>query len=216
MEAVADWSEMDGPASKVAPSSLSMSGRTIVLVLAVALLVASYTYLRTVTSQSGVRAHIDEIFRPLSPPPPRLVVCTDSMDAACAQRAADRIGTTVAWLDEPPGYELEWMLANDRTVSPADGVIATQYFLGADGHGMFEVVTSVPPLGDPPTPRSRAIFNGTDHGKMWVDEQFGVVSIGWAHDGVEYLITAQPRPWDPLTVEQAWKTVRYASPKTSS
>jgi hypothetical protein len=45
------------------------------------------------------------------------------MDAACAQETANRIDTTVAWLDEPAGYELEWMFATADPVIPDEGVI---------------------------------------------------------------------------------------------
>ena len=143
------------------------------------------------------------------------------MDSTCAQEAADRIGMTVAWLDEPAGYQLEWLVANRHPVDPAipdGGVIATQYFLGgADGRGMFEVMTSVPPLpSGPPSSRSRSVSNGTDTGSLWVDEVFGTASIDWTHDGIEYLITAQPLPWDPSAVVDAWKTIQYASPDADS
>jgi hypothetical protein len=187
---------------------------------AITLAGAAYITYATLQPDAADRALIDEMSRPLSPPSARLVVCKGAMDAACAQEAADRIGTTVAWLDEPAGYELEWFVAN-RHPEPVDpavpdhGVIATQYFLGgADGRGMFEVMTSVPPLPvGPPPPRSRSVSNGTDTGSVRVDEVFGTASIEWTHDGIAYVITAQPRPWDPSAVVDAWKTIRYASPQ---
>jgi hypothetical protein len=186
------------------------------MVLAIALAIGSAVYLWYQEVQTSNRARIDELFRPLSPPPARLVTCRGAMDAACAQTAADRIGITVAWLDAPPGYRLEWMLANDRTVSTEVGVIASQYFLGSDGRGMFEVVTSVPPIGDgPPPTRAQSLSHGADTGSLWVDARFGIVSIEWTHEGIVYLITAQPRPWNPDAVVDAWRTIHYASPATT-
>jgi hypothetical protein len=94
---------------------------------------AAYVTYMTMQLNAANRALIDQMFRPLSPPPARLVVCKGAMDSICAQEAADRIGTTVAWLDELAGYELEWLVANrhaepvDRAIL-GDGVIATQYF----------------------------------------------------------------------------------------
>jgi hypothetical protein len=193
------------------------------MVAATAIVFAGAAYVTYMTMQldTADRALIDQIFRPLSSPPARLVVCRGEMDSACAQEAADRIGTTVAWLDEPAGYQLEWLVANRHVepVDPAvpdDGVIATQYFLGgAGGRGMFEVMTSVPPLveSSPPPRPHRSVWNGTDTGTLWMAEVSGTASVEWMHDGITYLITAQPRPWDPSAVVDAWKTIRYASPQ---
>jgi len=189
------------------------------MVAAAAIIFASAAYI-TVHNDATRRADEalrDEMLRPLSPPPARLLVCRGAMDAACAQDAADRIGTTVAWLDEPAGYGFEWFVANRHPVDPAipDAVVATQYFVGgADDRGMFEVMTSVPPLpGAPPPPRSRSVSNGTDAGSVWMDEVSGTASVEWTHDGITYVITAQPRPWDPSAVVDAWKTIQYASPQ---
>jgi hypothetical protein len=185
------------------------------VVLAVAVVAVGATSVTYTTMQRDVSivALRDEMFRPLSPPPTRLVVCRGAMDAACAQETANRIGTTVAWLDEPAGYGLEWMFATADPVIPDEGVIATQFFVTADGHGMFEVLTSVPPMPESsPPPQSRSVSNGTDTGSMWMDEVTGTASVVWTHDGIEYLITAQPRPWDPSAIIDVWKTIRYASP----
>ena len=200
------------------------SRRRMFLVAALAVVFAGGAYIAHMTmhrdaADEALRA---EMLRPLSPPPARLTICKGAMDAACAQDAADRIGTTVAWLDEPAGYELEWFVANRHAESvdpatPEDGVIATQYFVGgADGRGMFEVMTSVPPLpSPPPPPRSRLVSNGTDTGSVWMDEASGTASVEWTHDGIVYIITAQPRPWDPSAIVGAWKTVQYTSPASS-
>jgi hypothetical protein len=193
------------------------------MVAAAAIVFAGAAYVMYMTMQldAADRALIDQMFRPLSSPPARLVVCRGEMDSACAQEAADRIGTTVAWLDAPVGYRLEWLVANryvepvDPTV-PDDGVIATQYFVGgADDRGMFEVMTSLPPLveSSPPPQSHRSVSNGTDTGSLWMAEVSGTASVEWMHDGIAYLITAQPRPWDPSAVVDAWKTIRYASPQ---
>jgi hypothetical protein len=192
------------------------------MVASAAIVMAGATYITYTTLQRDAadRALIDEMFRPLSQPPARLVVCKGAMDAACAQEAADRIGTTVAWLDEPAGYRLEWLVTNRHAepVDPAvpdDGVIATQYFVGgADDRGMFEVMTSVPPLVESSPPQSRrSVSNGTDTGSFWMAEVSGTASVEWTHDGITYLITAQPRPWDPAAVVDAWQTIQYASPQ---
>jgi hypothetical protein len=193
------------------------------MVAATAIVFAGAAYVTYITVQldAADRALIDQMFRPLSSPPARLVVCRGEMDSACAQEAADRIGTTVAWLDAPAGYQLEWLVANRHVepVDPAvpdDGVIATQYFLGgAGGRGMFEVMTSVPPFveSSPPPQPHRSVSNGTDTGTLWMAEVSGMASVEWMHDGITYLITAQPRPWDPSAVVDAWKTIRYASPQ---
>ena len=192
--------------------------------MAVAVLFAGAAYITHAQMQHDAadEAFRDEMLRPLSPPPARLTVCKGAMDWACAQDAADRIGTTVAWLDEPAGYELEWFVANRHAeavdpATPDDGVVATQYFLGGtDGRGMFEVMTSVPPLLSPPPPfRSRLVSNGTDTGSFWMAEASGTASVEWTHNGIVYVITAQPRPWDPSAIVDAWKTIQYAPPRLS-
>jgi hypothetical protein len=80
---------------------------------------------------------------------------------------------------------------------------------------MFEVMTSLPPLveSSPPPQSHRSVSNGTDTGSLWMAEVSGTASVEWMHDGIAYLITAQPRPWDPSAVVDAWKTIRYASPQ---
>jgi len=191
---------------------------TKLVVATIIMSVASAAYLTHVADQrdDGNRALIDDVIRPLSPPPARLVVCKGSMNAACARRTAERIGTTVAWLEEPAGFQLEWMFATADPVIPEGGVIATQYLVASESSGMLEVLTSVPPLPtSAPPSQSRLVSDGTDRGTMWFDERLGVASIVWTHDGVEYLITAQPRPWDPSAVVDVWRTIRYASPKNS-
>jgi hypothetical protein len=191
------------------------------MVAAVAILFAGAAYVAyTMHRDAADEALRDEMLRPLSPPPARLTVCKGAMDSACAQDVADRIRTTVAWLDEPAGYKLEWFVADRHAEAvdpsaPEDGVVATQYFVGGtDGRGMFEVMTSVPPLpSPPPPPRSRIVSNGTDTGSVWMDEQSGTASVEWTHDGIVYVITAQPRPWDPSAIVDVWKTIQYASPR---
>jgi hypothetical protein len=186
------------------------------MVAAAAIVLASAAYFTYTTMQRDAadRAHLDQMLRPLSPPPARLVVCKGAMDSICARDAADRIGTTVAWLDEPAGYELEWMFATADPVIPDEGVLAVQYFVTPDGHGMFEVLTSVPPLveSSPPPQSRRSVSNGTDTGSFWMAEASGTASVEWTHDGITYLITAQPRPWDPSAVVDAWKTIQYSTP----
>ena len=213
---------MEPSAVQVFTSPPGRSRRRMFVVMAVAVLFAGAAYIAYTTTQRDAadRALIDQMFRPLSSPPARLVVCKGAMDSACAQDAADRIGTTVAWLDEPAGYELEWFVANRHAeavdpATPEDGVVATQYFLGGtDGRGMFEVMTSVPPLpSPPPPPQSRLVSNGTDTGSFWMAEASGTASVEWTHNGIVYVITAQPRPWDPSAIVDAWKTIEYASPR---
>jgi hypothetical protein len=209
---------METEAAQTSPPAPARSTRRRLVVLAVAIVVVGVALITRLDAAS--EALIDQMFRPLSSPPARLVVCNGVMNWACAQRAADRIGTTVAWLDEPPGYRLEWFVANRHAeaMDPAssDGVIATQYFVGgSDDRGMFEVVTSAPPLPfGPPPPRPLSVSNGTDAGSFRVDEVFGTASIEWTHEGITYVITARPRPWDPAAVVDAWKTIRYTSPKS--
>lgn len=185
------------------------------LAAALLVVVAAYVAVVAVHENAANRALIDEMFKPVSRPPARLVVCEGVMDSACAQDAADRIGTTVAWLDGPAGYDLEWMFATANPVMPDEGVIATQYFVGEDGYGMFEVLTSVPPLPSGAPPQSRFVSNGPDRGSVWMDETTGIASVEWSHDGIKYVITAQPRPWDPSAVVEAWKTIHYTSPNSS-
>jgi hypothetical protein len=182
------------------------------LVLGVAVVFAGAAYITYTTMQRDAanRALIDEMFKPISPPPARLVVCRGTMDAACAQAAADKADTTVAWVNEPAGYELAWVMA---ALGPKGKAIASQYLVGADGQGLMEVVTSVPPTpGGHASPPSRSVSDGTDNASVWLDAAFGVVEMEWTHDGIEYGIFAQPRPWDPSAIVDAWKTVQYASP----
>jgi hypothetical protein len=217
-----DDKSMEASAVQTPTSPPARSRRPIFVILAVAVVFVgaasiAYTTMHRDAAGEALRA---EMFMPLSPPPARLTICKGAMGSACAQDAADRIGTTVAWLDEPADYELEWFVANRHAeaVDPAtsdDGVVATQYFLGGpNGRGMFEVMTSVPPLpSPPPPPRSRLVSNGTDTGSFWMDEASGTASVEWTHNGIVYVITAQPRPWDPSAIVDAWKTVQYASPR---
>ena len=185
------------------------------VVLAALIVFAGAAYITYTTMQRDAanRALIDEMFRPLSPPPARLVVCKDRMDATCAQAAADKADTTMAWVNEAAGYELAWVMA---ALSPDGKAIASQYLVGADGQGLMEVVTSVPSAsGGHTSPPSSSVSNGTDTASVWLDHAFGVVEMEWTHNGIEYGIFAQPRPWEPSAVVDAWKTIQYASPGLS-
>jgi hypothetical protein len=147
----------------------------VVLGLVVAILLVGTAYITYTTTQrdAAVVTRREEMLKPLSPPPAPLLVCKGVMDPACAQETADRLGTTIAWLDDPAGYELEWMFATADPVIPDEGVLAVQYFVTPDGHGMFEVLTSVPPLveSSPPPQDRRPVSNGTDTGSTWMDGQ---------------------------------------------
>ncbi len=43
--------------------------------------------------------------------PDRFIVCQAHMSATCAEEAAHRVGFTVAWLEPPPGFELQEFVA---------------------------------------------------------------------------------------------------------
>jgi hypothetical protein len=182
--------------------------------LAAVVVVTGVAYIGQESVQSEDREALDDIFQPLFPPPARMVVCEGTMDATCAQTAADRVATTVAWLDEPAGYELAWVIASRNPGDPDGPAIASQNLVGTDGRGFMEVVTSVPPMpGGHTSPPSRSVSNGEDTATVWVDDVFGVVEMEWTHGGIEYGMFAQPRPWDPSAVIEVWKTVRYTSPR---
>ena len=206
---------MEASAFQTPPPARSRRGVVFGLVVATLLVGAAYITYTTTQGDASTGARRNEMLRPLSPPPARLVVCKGALDAACAQETADRLGTTIAWLDDPAGYELEWMFATADPVIPDGGVIAVQYFVTPDGHGMFEVLTSVPPLveSSPPPQSRRSVSNGADTGSVWMAEASGTASVEWTHDGITYLITAVPRPWDPWAIVDAWKTIQYTSPR---
>ena len=132
-----------------------------------------------VTMQRETTEMLDTFFKPVSPPPGRLSACTQIMEPSCARIAAKRIGTTVAWLDEPGGYELAWLFATHQPVIPDQGVIAVQYFVGSDGHGMMELVTSVPPIPAEQMTPSRSVSNGEDIATIWLDDVLGILSLEW-------------------------------------
>ena len=62
---------------------------------------------------------------------------------------------------------------------------------------------------------SKLWLTASRSGQGVIHEVFGTTSVEWTHDGITYLITAQPRPWDPSAVVDAWKTVQYATPRHS-
>jgi hypothetical protein len=184
-----------------------------VVIVAASILLASAVYLmyEGMPRDAANEALLNDLFRPKSPPPARMKVCEGTMDAACAQEAAEQTFTTFAWIDEPEGFKLEWVMATGDPEGPA---VASQYLLGANGQGMIEVVTAVPAIAvQPGTPPTASVSNGTDTASVWIDEELGFVSMEWTHDGIGYVLTAQPRPWDPSGVVEVWKTVRYTSPK---
>ena len=168
--------------------------------------VASVAY----ASYTSMRPESLPTFTPRSSPPARLVLCEGTMDVACAQDAAERAFTTVAWMDEPSGYNLAWVWA---TGEPGGSSVAMQYLLDADGQGAIEVVTAIPAIDvEPGTPPSRLVSNGDDTASVLINDELGWVAIDWTHDGIGYLISAKPRPWKPDAIVDAWKTIKYASP----
>jgi hypothetical protein len=188
----------------------------VVLAVAIVLAGAGYITLDAMQRDAANDALLNDLFKPKSPPPARMMVCEGTMDSACAQEAAEQSFTTVAWIDEPAGYELAWVIATGNPESPDGPAIASQYLLGTDGQGMIEVVTGLPAIDvEPGTPPSDSVSNGTDTASVWIDDEFGLVSMEWTHEGIGYVITAQPRPWDHSAVVDAWRTIQYASPEPS-
>jgi hypothetical protein len=176
------------------------------LVLAFVFVAASVAY-ASYTSKPPERL---PTFTPRSSPPARLVLCEDTMDVSCARDAAERAFTTVAWMDEPSGYKLAWVWA---TGHPDGSSVAMQYLLDADGQGAIEVVTAIPAIDvEPGTPPTRFVSNGDDTASVLINEELGWVAIDWTQDGIGYLISAKPRPWNPDAIVDAWKTIQYASP----
>lgn len=185
----------------------------VILVASMVLLTVGYLAIEANQRDAAYEALLNDLFRPKSPPPARMMVCEGAIDPACAQDAADQAFTTFAWLDEPAGYELAWVIATGDPKSPDGPAIASEYLLGSDGLGMMEVVTSLPAIEvEPGMPPTSSVSNGTDTASVWVDEDFGLVSMEWTHEGIGYVLTAQPRPWDLSMVVEAWKTIRYTSP----
>jgi hypothetical protein len=202
---------MDAAVQTREPSPAKSPWRTFLIVaVSISIVCVGYLTIEAMWSDAANQALLNDLFRPKFPPPARVVVCEGAMDATCAQEAADEAFTVFAWLKEPTGYDLAWVAA---TGNPKGPTLATEYLLDSDGEGMIEVVTAVPAIGvEPGTSSVSSISNGTDTASVWVDEQFGVVSIEWTHERIGYLITAQPRPWDPSAVVEAWKTIRYTAP----
>jgi hypothetical protein len=184
----------------------------VILVASMVLLSAGYLAIEA-NHRDAANEALNDLFRPKSPPPARMMVCEGVMDSACAQDAANQAFITFAWLDEPAGYELAWVIATGDPKSPDGPAIASEYLLGSDGLGMIEVVTALPAIEvEPGTPPTSSVSNGTDTASVWVDREFGLVSMEWTHEGIGYVLTAQPRPWEPTTVVEAWKAIRYTSP----
>jgi hypothetical protein len=121
---------------------------------------------------------------------------------------------TVAWISEPTGYELAWLAASRNEEGPNGPAVASQYLVDADGRGWTEIVTAVPAIEVEPgdTPPILLSHDG-DTASVWIDETLGLVSIEWTHDDIGYVLTAQPRPWDPTSVMNVWKQMRYAGPR---
>jgi hypothetical protein len=146
-------------------------------------------------------------------PPARMIVCRGSMEAACARAAASRAGMTVAWIDEPAGYELAWMAASTNEGDIERPALARLYLVDGDGPGWIEIVTAVPAITvEPGRDPGTSISDDGHAASVWVDDTLGLVSIEWLHDGEGYVLTAQPRPWDPTAVIRHWKRMRYAAP----
>jgi hypothetical protein len=213
---LADWVGMDASQAQTPVSPAAPSRRRWLVVLATVVLVAGVA---SITYSSRQRddandALLNDLFKPASPPPARMMVCEGAMDATCAGAAAERVAIAFAWVDEPMGYELAWVIASRNPGNPDGTAIASQYLVGADGQGFMEVVTSVPPIpGEFPSPPSRSVSNGIDTATVWEDDELGVIQLEWTHDGVEYVLTAQPRPWDPSAVIEVWKTIQYTTPR---
>jgi hypothetical protein len=198
------------------PPARSRWRRFVILAVAIVLASAALITYTTMQRNAANRALLDDLFKPVSAPPARMVVCEGAMDGTCARAAAGRVATTMAWVDEPAGYQLAWVIASRNPGNPDGPAIASEYLIGKDGQGFIEVVTSVPPVpGEFPGPPSRSVSNGSDTATVWLDDEFGLVELEWTHDGIEYELTAQPRPWDPSAVVDVWKTIQYESPKSS-
>jgi hypothetical protein len=186
--------------------------RSIIAVVGVVLLAAApVTY---VVSEPNQRRTNDQLlmeaFKPL-PPPARMVICRGEMDAACAQDAADRAGIPIAWMPVPQGYRLSWVIAARASNEAAT---ASQYFVDADGGaGAIEVSSLVPPLGPSSDRVIGSASNGTDTATVQRDDLFGVTELTWDHDGLTYELVGLGVGPDTTPLVNAWRTVRYASPR---
>jgi hypothetical protein len=166
--------------------------------------------LLTATKRPEVLDHLVDRSRP----PARVIVCEDTVGTRCARTAAERMRITVAWIEEPAGYRGAWMAASRRDRGPGAPGIASQSVVAEDGTGWIEVVTAVPAIGVEPgdTPAILLTAHG-DTASVWIDETLGLVSIEWTHEDTGYVLTAQPRPWDPASVMNVWKQIRYSAPR---
>lgn len=81
-----DSKSMEASAVQTPTSPPARSRRRMFVVLAVAVVFAGAAYIAFTTMQHDAadRALIDQMFRPLSSPLTRLVVCKGAMDSACA------------------------------------------------------------------------------------------------------------------------------------
>jgi hypothetical protein len=146
-----------------------------------------------------------------------MIVCEDVMERRCARAAAEQAGIPVAWIDQPRGYALAWMAASPNEEGPDGPAIAIQRLVDVDGSGWAEIVTAVPAIAvEPDEPPTMVLSHHGETASAWIDETLGLVSIGWTDDGVGYVLTAQPRPWDPNSVMRAWERMRYVGAARSS
>jgi hypothetical protein len=205
---------MDTSRESIPPTPIARGGRSKVFILAVmaaalGLALVSINFLGP-TERPEM---LDQLFDP-APPPARVIVCEGTMATTCARAAARRTGMTVAWISEPTGYELAWLAASRNEEGPNGPAVASQYLVDADGRGWTEIVTAVPAIEVEPgdTPAILLSHDG-DTASVWIDETLGLVSIEWTHDDIGYVLTAQPRPWDPTSVMNVWKQMRYAGPR---
>jgi len=193
--------------------------RTLAVSALVVLTAMSGVYAAAQYDLRTVGSTLEASFAPADPRtmfPPYAIVCLRMVDAACAQRAADRTHAEVAWVPVPNTPHASVLAIPVE----ARFVFEQTYFPGSLGAIQLWSPAQVS-FSDPLPRRLRA---GGQVGSLYhprIEDGTDVVTIQWIHGGRLYELQAVAA-FRHLTSDQIdrlitlWASVRYAEPSSAS
>lgn len=185
--------------------------RRAVVLAGTALLIVSVAFSTlTIWAALSVRRMTKDMFAPVVLRAD-LIVCEDTMTAACAQAAADRAGDTVAWLPGANGFKLGYVVASSH--GGAQQGFAFEHFSTGDGGVFLELSSGEGPFLEDVAGITHIVIDGRPV-LMQITKGPGgstmLISFDWEVDGRPYTLSVGAQGlFSDVTLDEAQMTTLY-------